>query len=73
MIFNREHITDYLSLILHGDFPFSIDSLAQLENDEDQELLYGLVCLSEDLEYYRKNINKKLDNFKWSFVPLKDK
>lgn len=64
MIFKREHITDYLSLILHGDFPFSIDSLGQLENDEDQELLYGLVCLSEDLEYYRKNINKKLNNFK---------
>lgn len=63
-MFKREKISEYLSQILAGNLEFTIDSIEQLDTDEDKELVYGLVCLSEDLDYYKKNINWELNNFK---------
>ena len=66
MIFSKENISEYLSQILLGDLEFTMDSLDQLETDQDREIVYGLVCLSEDLEFYKKNINWELNKFKES-------
>jgi len=53
-----------LAQILHGESNLTIADLDKIESPEDQEIVYGLICLSEDLEFNRKRKDKVIANLK---------
>ena len=60
--FNHKIISDYLSKILNDELDFSFEDLDGLNLDEDKELGYGLITLSEDFKFYKKKSNHLIDS-----------
>ena len=61
-IFNHDIISDYLSQILNDELDFSLVDLDNFKSEKDKELAYGLITLSEDLQFYKKKSNLLIDN-----------
>jgi len=64
MNINIEILSDYLSQILIDDFHLSISETEKYEAPEDKSIIYGLVCLHEDLRYYKTRSKLTIDNLK---------
>ena len=57
-----ETLSDYLAQILNDDINLSFSETEKYETEEDKSIIYGLVCLHEDMQYYKSIIillNKK--------------
>ena len=48
-LLHREEIINYLAEIAMGDLSLTLDAIEQESNTETRELLFGLLCLHEDL------------------------
>lgn len=64
MKINFEHIPDYLAQILHKGINLTVSDLDKLDSIEEKELAYGLICLSEDLDYYKRKSDTTIANLK---------
>ncbi|NRA12792.1 MAG: PAS domain S-box protein [Crocinitomicaceae bacterium] len=64
MKLHHDSISHYLSQILNQGLDFDISSIESFETDEDRELAYGLICLSEDLTFYKQRSDNLRDNLK---------
>ena len=60
MKLRHDSISHYLSQILNQGLDFDISDIDSYETTEDKELAYGLICLSEDLNFHKK----RSDNLK---------
>ena len=61
---NIETISNYLSQILDNGIDLTMDSIDELQTQGEKELAYGLICLSEDLAFYKKRTEKSITNLK---------
>jgi len=61
---NIEILSDYLSQILSDDFQLSISETDKYSAPEDKSIIYGLVCLHEDLQYYKTRSELTIENLK---------
>lgn len=59
-----DKISDYLSQILNDGIDLKVEDLDQFESMEEKELAYGLICLSEDLEFYKAKSESTISNLK---------
>lgn len=59
-----DKISDYLSQILNNGIDLKVEDLNQFESIEEKELAYGLICLSEDLEFYKTKSESTISNLK---------
>ena len=72
-LLHREEIINYLAEIAIGDLSLTLDSIEQESNSETRELLFGLLCLHEDLVLQRQEVatlNTFLQNILQSFSEL---
>ncbi len=70
---HREEIINYLAEIAMGDLSLNLDEIEQESNTETRELLFGLLCLHEDLMLQRQEVatlNTFLQNILQSFSEL---
>ena len=44
-----ETLSDYLAQILNDDINLSFSETEKYETEEDKSIIYGLVCLQEDM------------------------
>lgn len=61
---NIDQISDYLSEILGNGINLTLEDLDSFESTEDKELAYSLICLSEDLEFYKAKSETTITNLK---------
>lgn len=61
---NIDKVSDYLSQILGDGINLTVDDLDSFDSMEDKELAYGLICLSEDLEFYKAKSETTIANLK---------
>lgn len=54
----------HLASVLGDNFKLSLEDVAKEKTEEDQEILYGLICLHDDLKFYKKKSDNVLDNLK---------
>ena len=57
-------IIDHLSSVLGDNFQLTLKDVENEENKNDQEIIYGLICLHEDLKFYKTKSDHLLDNLK---------
>ena len=72
-LLHREDIINYLAEIAMGDLSLTLSTIEQESNTETRELLFGLLCLHEDLVLQRKEVatlNTFLQNILQSFSEL---
>ena len=72
-LLHREAIINYLAEIAMGDLSLSLEQIEQESNTETRELLFGLLCLHEDLMLQRQEVatlNTFLQNILQSFSEL---
>lgn len=70
---HREEIINYLAEIAIGELSLTLDTIEQESNTETRELLFGLLCLHEDLMLQRQEVatlNTFLQNILQSFSEL---
>ncbi|NRA12316.1 MAG: hypothetical protein HRT57_10215 [Crocinitomicaceae bacterium] len=53
MNFDINKLSDYLSQIVNQGIKLNIDDLDGVASDHDKEIAYGLICISDDMAYYR--------------------
>ena len=58
----REDIINYLAEIAMGDLSLTLSMIEKESNTETRELLFGLLCLHEDLVLQRQEV-KTLNTF----------
>lgn len=63
---DTDQIATYLAEVLNESFHLSLDDLDKFESEGDKSMIYGLICLSEDLDFYRKSTDLKINNLKSS-------
>jgi PAS domain S-box-containing protein len=64
MILSSETISNHLVEILKGDFIISLKDLEYYKGEEEKSIIYGLICLNEDLAFYKKNSERHNNNLK---------
>ena len=72
-LLHREDIINYLAEIAMGDLSLTLSTIEQESNTETRELLFGLLCLHEDLVLQRQEVatlNTFLQNILQSFSEL---
>ena len=72
-LLHREEIINYLAEIAMGDLSLTLDAIEQESSTETRELLFGLLCLHEDLVLQRQEVatlNTFLQNILQSFSEL---
>ena len=70
---HREEIINYLAEIAIGELSLTLDTIEQESDTETRELLFGLLCLHEDLMLQRQEVatlNTFLQNILQSFSEL---
>ena len=72
-LLHREEIINYLAEIAMGNLSLTLDKIEQEADTETRELLFGLLCLHEDLVLQRQEVaslNQFLQNILQSFSEL---
>ncbi|NQY29877.1 MAG: PAS domain S-box protein [Flavobacteriaceae bacterium] len=59
-----ETLSDYLAQILNDDINLSFSETEKYQTKEDKSIIYGLVCLHEDMQYYKSRSQLTIDNLK---------
>lgn len=59
-----EKISDYLAQIFHSKIDLSFEDLENLNTPQEKELGYGLICLSEDLQFHKARSEQYISNLK---------
>lgn len=57
-------LIQYLASVLSDHFNITLEDVENAESEADKEILYGFICLHEDLKFYKKQSEKLLENFK---------
>ena len=53
-----------IASVLGDNFNLTLEDVANQETEEDQEIVYGLICLHDDLHFYKEQSDLLLTNFK---------
>jgi len=61
---NFETLSDYLAQILNDDLKLTISETEKYQTEEDKSIIYGLVCLHEDMQYYKSRSQLTIENLK---------
>jgi PAS domain S-box-containing protein len=57
-------LTEHLASVLGDNFNLTLEDIEKEKTQADKEIVYGLICLHEDLQFYKKQGDHLLDNFK---------
>ena len=54
----------HLASVLGDNFNLSLTDVEEADSEADKEIIYGLICLHDDLAFYKKRSELLLENFK---------
>lgn len=57
-------LVKHLASVLGDSFNLTLDDIDQQETEADKEIIYGLICLHDDLDFYKRRSDNLLDNLK---------
>lgn len=60
----NELLITHLSSVLNDDFNLTLQDVEMESNSNEKEIIYGLICLNEDLNFYKTQNNQIISNFK---------
>ncbi len=64
IIMETDKLTKHIASVLGDNFNLTFEDIEKEDSEENKEIIYGLICLHEDLHFYKKKSDHLLDNFK---------